>query len=392
VPDVERSLRRLPPLIAGLCLLADAALIVQGEPSVGRPGWWAVLVAVVLADTALAAPASASLPVAAAHAALPVLSGLLLDGSFLLGAGALVAAYRAGAWLLLPAALTALGLLIAGTVVTLAVVVPGPRGPDGPDIVLACLVNATLPWLVGRYTTARQTHLDALERRAAVAAADERAAVQQAVAREREAIARDLHDVISHHVSAIAVHAAAARLRLPEDSPLRTPVLAVESAGRAAAIDLHRLLDLLHGAEPAPHRPGLADVGDLLDRVRTAGLAAEVDVAPDVGPLPESVDVAVYRVVQEALTNALRHGAPGPVTVAVHRTARPAADEVEVVVVNAVRSRAPVPADAGRGLDGRGLDGLRARVALLGGRLSAGLRPGGREWELRAVLPLEAGS
>jgi signal transduction histidine kinase len=382
VPDVERSLRRLPPIIAGLCLLSDVALLVQGEPAVGRPGWWVVLAAVVVTDAALAAPAAASLQVAAAHAAVPVLSAVLLDGSDLIGAGALVAAYRAGAWLHLPAALTALALQTAG--ITAALVVPVPAGWSLSDVALACLVNAVLPWLVGRYTTARRAHLDALERRAAVAAADERAAVQQAVAREREAIARDLHDVISHHVSAIAVHAAAARLRLPEDSPLRTPVLAVESAGRAAAIDLHRLLDLLHGAEPAPHRPGLADVGDLLERVRSAGLAVEVDLAADVGPLPESVDVAVYRVVQEALTNALRHGAPGPATVAVRRTAR---DEVEVEVVNAARTADPAP-----GGDGRGLAGLRARAALLGGRLSAGPRAGGREWELRAVLPLDGRS
>lgn len=379
MPDVERSLRRLPPLIAGLCLLADVTLLVQGEQTVGQPGWWAVVAAVVLADAALAAPAALSLQVAVAHAALPVLSGLLLDGSFILGAGALVAAYRAGAWLPLPPALAAVVLQSAGTVITLGVVVPGRGGPDLLDIGLTCLVNAVLPWLVGRYTTSRRAHLDALERRAALAEAAERAAVQQAVAREREAIARDLHDVISHHVSAIAVHAAAARLRLPEDSPLRTPVLAVESAGRAAAIDLHRLLDLLHGAEPAPHRPGLADVGDLLERVRGAGLAVEVDVADDVGPLPESVDVAVYRVVQEALTNALRHGGPGPVAVAVRRTP---GDEVEVEVVNPLPPDPAEPAGAGRGLDG-----LRARLALLGGRLAAGPRPGG-EWGLRAVVPL----
>lgn len=369
------ALTRLPLLIAALCTLVDgSALVLYGWSAAGSS---ALLVLVLLADAALATPPRFSAWVAAGQAALVPVTVLVLPAANSFGqAGLLVAGYRAGAFLATGPASVALATVLAGDLAGWAVD-PAMSWPGWVvPAAISFLSGGVLPWLVGRYTTAWRGHVDELRRREERRADDERAAVERAVAGERSALARDLHDVISHHVSGIAVHAGAARLGLP-DGAARRSVEAVESAGRAAMADLRRLLDLLHGADPADRQPGVDDLDRLLGTMRAAGLPARLVTRGPSAPVPPSVDVAVYRVAQEALTNALRHGSPGPVEVVVDRGAA----EIVLTVTN--------PMDGGGTPGaGRGLAGLRARVALFGGSIVAGPRPEGHRWELRAGLPV----
>ncbi|MEU7000081.1 histidine kinase [Nonomuraea sp. NPDC046570] len=227
---------------------------------------------------------------------------------------------------------------------------------------------------------ARRRYIDELEQHAERLRRDEQAAVQRAVLRERTALARDLHDVISHHVSTIGMHAGAARMSLADPAPaVHRSLSAVESSSRAAMVDLRRLLDVLHGGGPgAAHRqPGLDNIDDLLDGVRAAGLPVRLAAQGRRRELSGSVDMAVYRAVQEALTNAVRHGDGAGADVEL----RYRDDGVGVVVTNGMDA-APLRFGA-RGA-GRGLAGLRQRVALFGGTVRYGPERGGRTWRFEA--------
>lgn len=205
---------------------------------------------------------------------------------------------------------------------------------------------------------------------------------REAVERERARVARELHDIVAHGLSLMVLHAGAARAGSPDaEAAVQRSLTVVEDAGRQAMAELHRLLGMLAGGrdEAVDAMVGLADVDDLCDRMRTAGLAVELHRDP-VAAVDRSVELSAYRVVQEALTNALRYADGGLVTVSV----RPAGDDLEVVVRDRRDgSRASPPAFGG---GGRGLRGLRERVTLFGGTFTAGDVDGG--WEVRATLPL----
>ena len=201
---------------------------------------------------------------------------------------------------------------------------------------------------------------------------------------ERGRIARELHDVVAHSVSVMTVQAGAVRrLLAPEQAREREALLTVEETGRQALIEMRRLLGVLRqeGESPAlAPQPGLATLDALLQQVRDAGLPVELSVEGDRATLPPGVDLSAYRIVQEALTNTLRHAGPARAWVAV----RYRVDEVEVEVANDGRS-----SEGGDGY-GQGLIGMRERVALCGGDLNAGPRPGGG-YTISARLPV-AGS
>jgi signal transduction histidine kinase len=382
VRDVSGSLARQSLLVAVVCLVADiGSYLVVGSPLTTWQSW-VVLLGGVTGDAALAAPARFSGWVVAWHAALLAACPVLLNGmagkTSSNNAGVLIAGYRAGAWLhTLPAAL-ALAAMIAG-LLTEYLLGGGRVSHDWRLVVTSVLTTGVLPWLVGRYTTARRAYIAELEQRRH----DEQEAVRRAVVEERTAIARDLHDVISHHVSAIGVHAGAARLGLPGDSPVRSSLTAVESASRSAMQDLRRLLDLLHGQATgsAQRQPGLDNLDELLDGVGAAGLPARLITHGDPRELPGSLDVALYRIVQEALTNALRHGSGGTVEVGLEYRQT----EVILSVTNEFRLT-ETPAD--REFPHRGLAGIGQRVALFAGQVTHGPVDGGR-WRVRATFPLE---
>jgi signal transduction histidine kinase len=391
--DLSSALARQSLLVAAVCLLADVAAFLTVEPvSQFRAVDWAVLAAVVLVDAALALPARYSGWVALAHAVVKVAAAGLLGGSTLgsqaSDAGFLIAGYRAGAWLrggVATAALAVLALGIGGSYLL-------PQGRDGGSLLVEVMKNALLPWLVGRYTTARGAYIAELEQRAENQRRDAHAAVEQAVAAERSTIARDLHDVISHHVSAIGVHAGAARLGLSAaTSPgISDSLAAVETSSRSAMVDLRRLLDLLHGdPSDVSRQPGLDNIEELLDGVRRAGLPTRLSTHGPVRPLPGSLDVALYRITQEMLTNALRHGDGSAVEVGL----RYHEASVSLTARNGISPAVPTPPSSRhqaseRRDSGRGLAGIRKRAALFEGTIEYGPDPAGRMWETTATFPL----
>ncbi|RSD19677.1 sensor histidine kinase [Amycolatopsis eburnea] len=383
MPDIRGSLRRQSLLVALVCVVCDAALFALRGP-LGEAGWraWAVLLGGIAVNVALAGAARHSGWVALAHAVLFAASPLLLCTcvGYVVGnnSGILIAGYRAGAWLRPKPAVLALLALLLG--VTAGCIEGGGRtASDWRLTAISVSVSALLPWLVGRYTTARRAYIADLERAADERRQHEEEAVRRAVLEERTTIARDLHDVISHHVSAIGVHAGAARLGLPEgDSPVRKSLGAVESASRSAMADLRRLLDLLH-ADTNAGQPGLDNLDELVETVRSAGLPTRLTLRGEPRELPGSLDVALYRIAQEALTNALRHG-EGPVEVELNH----GRTEVVLTVTNGLRPDRPRRNEHAH----RGLAGIRQRVTLFGGQVSYG--ENGEHWQLRTTFPVES--
>ncbi|TCB96032.1 sensor histidine kinase [Micromonospora zingiberis] len=207
---------------------------------------------------------------------------------------------------------------------------------------------------------------------------------EHAVIGERVRIARELHDVVAHHVSVMGVQAAACRRVLDKDpAKARTALASIEESARTAVDELRRMLGVLraHDREPAEapqQAAGIDQVETLVGRAREAGLAASLGVYGDPTPLPGSVSQAVYRVVQEAVTNTLKH-ATGARTLDVR--IRYLAQEVEVEVTDDGRATRPPNAD------GLGLVGMRERVATHGGELEVGPRTGGG-WRVRVRIPL----
>ncbi|RAS67075.1 signal transduction histidine kinase [Lentzea atacamensis] len=373
---IKLSLRSQSWLVAATCMVADGGFVLL---SAATPWQTGIALAITLAVNAmLAGPAKLSGWVAAVHAAVPVIILFTMgDRVYANEAGLLIAGYRAGAWLRGRPAYASLGVLAASAIVC---VLAMGGGPTLGSLVVAKI--AVLPWLVGRYTTARRAYLAELEKRSAMEQADAKAAVAKAITEERSAIARDLHDVIVHHVSAIGMHAGAARLGLPDgNTSLATSLRSVETSSRAAMVDLRHLLDLLHGdRSPGARQPGLDDLDELLDRVRAAGTPARLEVRGPQRDVPESLDITVYRIIQEMLTNALRHGDSSGVTV----TLDYAPDSLTISSSNATGS--------GNGHHGvrRGLVGIRNRAGMFDGTTRSGLEPDGRTWRTVVTFPLEA--
>jgi signal transduction histidine kinase len=210
------------------------------------------------------------------------------------------------------------------------------------------------------------------------AAEEERS--KRAVADERVRIARELHDVVAHTLSVIVLQAGAGRRIAPEQPERGATVLAgIEALGRDALGDMRRLLGILRTDPEREHepQPSLRRLPELADRVRSAGIAVDVRTEGEVRPLPPGVDLSAYRIVQEALTNTLRHAGAGRAEVVV----RYGGAGVEVEVTDDGRGPA-----ANGGAGGHGLTGMRERVGMFGGELEVGGREGGG-FRVRALLP-----
>ncbi|MGN6792983.1 MAG: sensor histidine kinase [Streptosporangiaceae bacterium] len=208
---------------------------------------------------------------------------------------------------------------------------------------------------------------------------------RRAVLTERTRIARELHDVVAHHMSLIAVRAETAPYRLSEiDEPVRQEFHALSGAAREALTDMRRLLDVLRDDGPAGRapQPQLPDLPALVASARLAGVAVDLSTPADLTGIPPSVGVCAYRIVQESLSNASRHAPGAIVKIEVGR------DEsaVWLRVANGP-GRARRRTDEGHG-PGQGLVGMHERVTLLGGELSAGPEAGG--FVVAALLPLSA--
>jgi len=219
------------------------------------------------------------------------------------------------------------------------------------------------------------------ERRAELAERERDVASREAVLDERARIARELHDAIAHNVSMMVLQAGAERRVLNDPSGgTRETLEAIERSGRSALVEMRRLVGMLRSdkSDPLAPQPGIQDLPILVDQLREAGLP--VDLAVDGSPsgLPVGIELSAYRIVQEALTNVLKHAGDAHATVRVRYTA----DSLELEIVDDGRGQRT---DAVRG--GHGLVGMRERVALYGGRFSAGHRPNGG-FAVHVLLPV----
>ena len=226
-----------------------------------------------------------------------------------------------------------------------------------------------IAWAIGRIARSRAALSRELRARTEQLERERREHEREAIAEERARIARELHDVVAHSVSVMVVQAGAARRVLDRDPERSIEALgAVEVTGREALAEMRRLLGILrplHASAEHQPVPSLRGLGGLVDRFRAAGLEVALDVDGEPGTLPPGVDLCAYRVVQEALTNAIKHSGSGRARVAV----RWDDDGVTLEVVN---RRAHPAGSLGAVSGGHGLIGMRERVALCGGELEAG--------------------
>jgi signal transduction histidine kinase len=285
-------------------------------------------------------------------------------------------------------------------------------GPSWAAWLIAALAAACAAGLALALARVRRLHRTARQDRSRLLDQERENAARSAVDAERARIATELHDIVSHNVSLMIVQVSAARevlaAALPESSmppEADLALRAVEDAGRGAMTELRHLLGLL-APSPAGEdeqdlspQPSLSRLSPLIDRIAFAGLPVEVQISGQPRPLPAGIDVTAYRIVQEALTNALKHGNRAKAEVTIRYADRSLRVEVlntgpSVLTDGGPGGRDP---DAAGGQDagaargngtGRGLLGLRERVALYGGDLDARRRLGGG-YRVRARLPLD---
>jgi len=240
-------------------------------------------------------------------------------------------------------------------------------------------------WLVGFALRERTAQAAAAEARAEQAERERETAARIAVAEERARIARELHDIVAHAVSVMVLQVGAVRHNLPAElAEDREALKDVEGAGRAALAEMRRLLGAMRreGDElDLTPQPGLGSLAPLLEEIRRAGLPVELRLDGEPFPLPEAIDLSAYRIVQEGLTNALRHAKATHAEVVV----RYHPHEIQIDIEDDGRGTG-----AGDGL-GQGLVGVRERVKLYGGEMSAGTIDG-RGFVLSTRLPVTSGA
>ncbi|HEY9408183.1 MAG TPA: sensor histidine kinase [Jiangellaceae bacterium] len=305
----------------------------------------------------------------------------------------LIAVYSAGAYATLARSAVVLAALMSVSVGY--VLISSDRAPgDGAYAISNVVISALaflLVWGLGRAVRSRRAYTAELEDRAKRLERTSAAEVRAARAEERSRIARELHDVVAHHVSVMTVQAAGAQRTLDRDPQRSAEALrSIEATGRSALSEMRRIVGVLRGpdsdgadgaaADLAP-APGLSDLDALAAKLRATGLPVDVRIEGERSALPVGVDLTAFRIVQEALTNTIKHAGPSRANVVIRY--RPG--ELEVGV-----------SDDGRGLaaalegrpTGHGLLGMRERVALYGGTLAVGPRPGGG-FDVRARIPYD---
>ena len=412
-PAVSGAARAADAVIAAVATIAAViAVIVQARTSGGgfgtfivRPGFKPVIIRPVLAPgtgwpppgiLVAAALTAAPLafrriyPIAAFCVILCAVIGSNGNTTTITYAAAIFAAYSAVAYSPYRRA-ALLSVLAAAVIVTAAYPNTTPPVPERFTALLILIPTVAVAAAIRVWRRRAAESAERLRR----AQAEHEAETRRAVELERARIASEMHDVVTHNVSVMVVQAGAAR-RVLDSSPddAREALLAVEASGRTAMTELRNLLGLLApagaaepGADPAggggeaalSPQPDLGQIDALVERVRAAGLPVELSVAGR-RDLPPGLALAAYRVVQEALTNVLKHAGQAKTTIQIEY--RPA--ELFITVYDD-GGYATMAAPGG---DGRGLIGLRERIAVYGGQLDAGPRPGGG-WRLTARIPLD---
>ena len=270
---------------------------------------------------------------------------------------------------------------LAITLIGAAIVVYNDPNSNAGDFVFIPAVFA-IAWLAGFALRARVAQADAAEHRAVHAERERESAARVAVAEERARITRELHDIVAHSLSVMVLQVGAVRHRLPASmADDKEALITVEQTGRSALAEMRRLLGALHDdgrdVELAP-QPGLDNLDSLVERVRLAGLPVELHVDGAPYQLPRAIDLSAYRIIQEGLTNALKHANAKNADVTVcygrHRLQIEVRDD-------------GVGTSSSDGL-GRGLVGVRERVKIYGGDMTAGVATGGG-FLLTADLPVD---
>jgi len=400
LPFTERlSTRRrlvLDVLLAALLAAASSAQVAADHQMLPvGPGWMVLrYLAVAAACGSLpfrrrfAVPVLGVVAVAVALvSALGGYGGLAASGGGLVLLALAPAVYSVTTTATSPGSLTAVGAAVA---VIEAGALSAVGGPDWGAAVLA-LALAAAGWLAGENTRARHTYLRGMLERAAEREREREQQAQRAGAEERLRIARELHDVVAHAMSLIAVRSGVARLVLdvrPDEA--REALGIIESTSRQALAELRLLVGVLREYEPEGMQadrepaPGLADLPGLVGRINEAGVPVDLRVEGEPRRLSPGVDLSAYRIAQEALTNVVRHAAPAAAELTVRY--RPA--DVVIEVTDDGRSR-PRPGSARPTRDGpgHGIAGMRERAAVYGGQLLA--EPTASGFRVLACIPTE---
>jgi signal transduction histidine kinase len=267
------------------------------------------------------------------------------------------------------------------TLLALPLVLIHRAGFNTGESLVHLVIFVAAAWILGDNLRTKRAYYRELEERADRLEREREENVRRAAAEEQERIARELHDVIAHSVSVMVVQAAAARDVFElQPERAREALRSIEESGRSALTELRRLLGIVRTSERGrlKPQPGLATLEELIEQVRATGLEVELELDGELGELPSGVDLSAYRIVQEALTNTLKHAQ------ATHARVRLGRREQELTIEVADDGAGRVEESA----NGQGLIGMRERVALLGGVLEAGPGKSGG-FAVKARFPLE---
>ncbi|GGM31792.1 sensor histidine kinase [Dactylosporangium sucinum] len=240
-------------------------------------------------------------------------------------------------------------------------------------------------WGVGLLARRLRDRAELMARLAQAVEAEREAREAAVVAEERQRIARDMHDAVAHSISVMVLQLGAVRATLPAGTPQADMLLGVERLGRESVQELRALVGVLREPVSAP-QPSLARTQDLVDDVRSAGLPVDLTVDGDLTAVPRAVDINAYRVLQEALTNVLKHAGPVPTTVKVGVSAT----GTTITVENEPGGAAAEPSGERGAVAGHGLAGMRERVAVFGGTVAAN-PTGDGGFAVHAVFPARGG-
>ncbi len=366
----------------GLAVLSLVAYF-GGAPDVGPPGALTVVL-LLLQSLPLALRRGFPLPVVlVVLGATSVHIAIVAPGEDLrAGLGVLVALYTAGERI---ERRVSLAILVAILVVVAVQLIAREGLPDVLQSLIQTELVFAVAWLLGIASRIRGIYTRTLEEQTRLLASEREERALRAVLEERERIARELHDAVTHHVSVIVIQAGGA-LRALDRRPadVRSALEAIDSTGRQALTDMRRMLGILGDAggpdESAEPMPGLDRLGDLIEQVRSAGLAVELSVQGERRRLDPGLELSAYRIIQEGLTNSLKHAGGGRARVSI----RYGTDALELSIDD---ERGAAPAEPMEPAHvGRGLLGMRERVAMFRGTFEA--RPTPTGFRVSAALPL----
>jgi signal transduction histidine kinase len=382
-PDLTVRSLLIDIAIAAVLTVLSLVALFAGAPDLGPEG--AINLTLLMLQTVpLAARRLFPIPVFAIVLGAIVVQLLILPAGaeLLSGGGPLVAVYTLGERL---DRRTALPLLVASLLVLAVLMVRHTGLPAGIQPLIQTQLLLAAAWFLGDSVRIRRLYTRSLEQTTELLAREREERARRAVVEERERIAREMHDAVTHHISVIVIQAGAA-LRALERRPAdgRTALEAIDVTARQALTDMRRMLGVLGEGESLDPMPRLDRIDDVIEQVRSAGLAVELSVEGERRPLDPGLELSAYRIIQEALTNSLKHASGGRARVTIRYGPRSLGISVE-------DERGGGPAAVVEpSHEGRGLVGMRERVAMMRGRFVAEQTTLG--FSVTADLPIDAGA